>query len=126
MALTKARLLKHDFPVHGTTKYSAKRRAYFCKSIVIEMGGVSRFFSKVSGSGVDLTLLIDLLPPAPLPCMQNGTRNYEAVGRRKGCWNENSAQSFSDRGFWKPLRVVDVRAFGSWMSALKCLVFPGF
>ena len=37
--------------------------------------------------------------------------------------NENSAQSFSDRSFWKSLRVVDVRAFGSWMSALKCLFF---
>ena len=36
---------------------SAKRRAYFCKSIAIEMGGVSRYFSKVSGSGVDSTLL---------------------------------------------------------------------
>ena len=36
---------------------SAKRRAYFCKSIAIEMGGVSRYFSKVSGSGVALTLL---------------------------------------------------------------------
>ena len=35
---------------------SAKRRAYFCKSIAIEMGGVSRYFSKVSGSGADLTL----------------------------------------------------------------------
>ena len=30
--------------------------------------------------------------------------------------NENSARSFSDR-------VVDVRAFGSWMSAPKCLFF---
>ena len=36
---------------------SAKRRACFCKSIAIEMGGVSRYFSKVSGSGVDLILL---------------------------------------------------------------------
>ena len=36
---------------------SAKRRAYFCKSIAIEMGGVSRYFSKVSGSGVGWTLL---------------------------------------------------------------------
>ena len=27
--------------------------AYFCRSIAIEMGGVSRYFSKVSGSGVD-------------------------------------------------------------------------
>ena len=30
---------------------SAKERAYLCKSIAIEMGGVSRYFSKVSGSG---------------------------------------------------------------------------
>ena len=27
---------------------SAKRRAYFCKSIALEMGGVPRYFSKVS------------------------------------------------------------------------------
>ena len=38
---------------------SAKRRAYFCQHIAIEMGGVSRYFSKLSGSGVDLTLLKD-------------------------------------------------------------------
>ena len=37
--------------------------------------------------------------------------------------NENSAQSFSDRSFWKSLTVVDVRAFGSWISAPKCLFF---
>ena len=37
--------------------------------------------------------------------------------------NENSAQSFSDRSFWKSLRVVDVRTFGSWISAPKCLFF---
>ena len=38
--------------------------------------------------------------------------------------NENSAQSFPERSFWKPLqRVVDVRAFGSWMSAPKRLFF---
>ena len=36
---------------------SARRTAYFGKSIAIEMGGVSRYFSEVSGSGVDLTLL---------------------------------------------------------------------
>ena len=36
--------------------------------------------------------------------------------------NENLAQSFSDRSFWKSLRVVDVRAFESCMSAPKCLV----
>ena len=36
---------------------SAKRRACFSKSIAIELGGVSRYFSKVLGSGVDSTLL---------------------------------------------------------------------
>ena len=36
---------------------SAKRRAYFCRSIAIGMRGVSLSFSKVSGSGVDLILL---------------------------------------------------------------------
>ena len=41
---------------------------------------------------------------------------------------QNSAQRFSDRSFWKSLRlrVVDVRAFGSWMSAPKCLFFQYF
>ena len=34
-----------------------QEEAHFCKSIAIEMGGVSRYFSKVSGSGVDVTLL---------------------------------------------------------------------
>ena len=38
-----------------------------------------------------------------------------------GVGNENSAQSSSDQSFWKSLRVVDVRAFGSWMSAPRCL-----
>ena len=36
---------------------SARGRAYFCRSISIEMGGVSRDFSKASGSGTDLALL---------------------------------------------------------------------
>ena len=40
--------------------------------------------------------------------------------------HENSAQSFSDRSFWKSLRVVEVRAFGSWMSAPTCLFFQDF
>ena len=35
--------------------------------------------------------------------------------------SEDSAQSFSDRIFWKSFRVVDVRAFRSPMSAPKCL-----
>ena len=45
--------------------------------------------------------------------------------------NENSAQSFSDRSFWKSLRVVDVRAFGSRPNAcfariLSALTEPGY
>ena len=35
-----------------------KRGQIFAEVIAIEMGGVSRYFSEVSGSGVDLTLLI--------------------------------------------------------------------
>ena len=36
---------------------SAKRKAYFCKNIAIEVGGISRCFSKVSGSRVDSPVL---------------------------------------------------------------------
>ena len=58
-------LLQKHRDTDGVSRYklvvcillSAKRRAYFCRSIAIEMGGVSRYFSKVSGSGVDWTLL---------------------------------------------------------------------
>ena len=34
-----------------------KERAYYCKSIVIEVGGVSRYFCKVSWSVIDVALL---------------------------------------------------------------------
>ena len=46
---------------------SAKTRAYFGKNIAIEMGGISRYFSTVSGSGVDLILLSDLFARLLLP-----------------------------------------------------------
>ena len=51
---------------------SANGRAYFCKSIAIEMGGVSRHFSRISGSGVNVTLLnpsleVGSVPPTPDP-----------------------------------------------------------
>ena len=66
---------------------SAKGRAYFCKSIAIEMGRVSRYFSKVSGSGVDLTLLISPLSittprgwyRAQKPLNPGNTKNYEKI-----------------------------------------------
>ena len=35
-----------------------KKRAYLCKNILIEMGGVLRYFSNISRSGVDVTLLV--------------------------------------------------------------------
>ena len=38
----------------------------------------------------------------------------------------NSARSFSDRSFQNPPGVMDVRAFGSRMSAPKCLFFQDF
>ena len=40
--------------------------------------------------------------------------------------NEKSARSFSARSFFAPPGVMDVRAFGSWISAPKCLFFQGF
>ena len=40
------------------TPRQAKKSAYVCKSIAIEVGGVSRYFSEVSGSAVDFTLPI--------------------------------------------------------------------
>ena len=52
---------------------------------------------------------------------------YRAGAETPLIGNENSAQSFSDRSFWKSLGVVDVRAaFRSWMSAPKCLFSHGF
>ena len=39
-----------------------KRRAYFCKSIAMKMGGVSRYFSKALGSAVNSTPLIFGVP----------------------------------------------------------------
>ena len=43
-------------------------------------------------------------------------------GHRGKLGTENAAQCFPNRSFWKSLRVMDVRAFGSWMSAPKCLI----
>ena len=54
------RIVIHIGGVYSIILLSAKRRAYFCKSIAIEMGGVSRYFSKVSGSGVVVTFLTNI------------------------------------------------------------------
>ena len=53
------------------TTFCQKKKAYLCKNIAIKMGGVSRYFSQVSGSGVDLTLtnLIVQFGPAILLCV---------------------------------------------------------
>ena len=40
------------------TTFRQKEGIFLAESIAMEMGGVSRYFSEVSGSGVDLTLLI--------------------------------------------------------------------
>ena len=54
-------ILRYNLVVY--VRPSAKRRAYFCKNIAIETGGVSRYFSKALGSGVDLILLKWFLVP---------------------------------------------------------------
>ena len=59
-------------------------------------------------------------------CLVFCFRDEAHTNRNIKLGNENSAQSFSDRSFWKSLRVVDVRAFGSWMSAPRCLFFQDF
>ena len=51
---------------------------------------------------------------------------HNVLGLAIDVGSENSAQSFSDQSFWKSIRVVDVRAFGSWISAPKCLFFHNF
>ena len=81
------------------------------------MGGVPRYFSKVLRPGIDVTLL------RFLTIWQQTSSKKRIEWTLQRIWNENSAQSFSDQNFWKSLRVVDVRAFGSWMSAPKCLFF---
>ena len=43
--------------IGGVYTTFCQEEGILCKSIAIEMGGVSRYFSKVSGAGVDLTLL---------------------------------------------------------------------
>ena len=43
--------------IGGVYTTFCKKGIYFSKSIAIEMGGVSRYFSEALGSGVDLTLL---------------------------------------------------------------------
>ena len=56
-------------------------------------------------------------PPTTLTLMATSTTLANAT-----LGNENSARSFSDRSFF----LMDVRAFGSWMSAPKCLFFQDF
>ena len=64
----------------------------------------------------------------PLATMSEKVGAFSKEPSEKVCLlgNENSAQSFSDRSFWKSLRVVDVRASGSWISALTCIFFQDF
>ena len=78
---------------------SAKGGAYFCTSIAIEMGGVSRYFSKVSGSGVDVTLLIsegmDCPQPLVLQCFLSPTPLIKKVNLplfygHRALWNKNN------------------------------------
>ena len=62
-----------------------KKRAYFCKGIAIQTGGVWRYFSKVWGSGVDLTLpffpkpKVEPEPPEPFSRNRNRNRNRPSL-----------------------------------------------
>ena len=59
---TSAQVSQYQWEAYRDTNWcirlSAKRMAYLCESIAIEMGGVSRYFSKVLGSRIDVPLLI--------------------------------------------------------------------
>ena len=60
--------------------------------------------------------------PSPSLQFYPSLHQLEALfSNRELLGNENSARSLSDRSFWKSLRVPDVRAFGPWISAPKCL-----
>ena len=72
------------------TSANAKRWAYFCKSIVIVMGGVSRYFSQVLGSGVNLTLPIQ--NGQNLPCFPESGGSLESP---------DSLNSLENWLFWK-------------------------
>ena len=39
----------------------------------------------------------------------------------KECPRKARVPMFSGRGYFEPAGVMDIRAFGSWMSTLKCL-----
>ena len=55
------------------------------------------------------------------------SRDQTPLGVLRGSYRERKfSPKFSDRSFWKPLRAVNVRAFGSWMSAPRCLFFQDF
>ena len=76
--------------IGGVYTTLCQKRAYFCQSMAIEMGGVSRYFSKVSGSGVDLVLLRErsavnqfgrfIRPRAELFCWAARPRNPFVLG----------------------------------------------
>ena len=53
-------------------------------------------------------------------------KHCQGEAGQEGKLSAQQARSFSDRSFWESLRVVDVRAFGSWISAPKCLFFKDF
>ena len=58
-----------------------------------------------------------------LGARDSGMRDTAAIAHWGEVGNENSARSSSDRSFFYRPGDMDVRAFGSWMSAPKCLFF---
>ena len=76
---TSAKVSQYKWEPYGDTNWwcmvyillADKTRAYLCRSIATEIGGVSRYFSRVSGSGVDLTLL-----SYPTACVQHPDKRH--------------------------------------------------
>ena len=94
---------------------SAKRRAYFCKSIAIEMGGVSKYFSKVSESGVDLTLLTRLGNGKPDPVQSKSGLETKAFLLAQKSHFASQSSPLGHRSFGPFPRFLR-----TWVRFLRC------
>ena len=119
------------WPCKGSDKRTHEARQYGQDKVMM-----ARSLANTAGASMLQGALARLLKMMSVKAIQHNARIQNVCRilnslEKKGATlsplgNENSAQSFSNRSFWKSLRVVDVRAFGSWMSAPKCLFFQDF
>ena len=100
---------------------SANERAYFCKSIAIEMGGVSRYFSKISGSGVDVTLLnfgVSELPWTPSWLFFLRELSWGVIEGLRNKENQTSCYAAPIGAFFCP----EIRAFTEFWGEISSTV----